>query len=305
MREQIEHRTIWRLVKRQHGVVARRQLLDAGLTPKAINHRITRGRLRPVATGVYAVGRPTLTQHGRWMAAVLTCGAGAVLSHAAAGALWGIRHTTGAIEVTAPTLRRRPGIVVHRSTNLGAVVTRHQGIPVTTPVRTLVDLAARLARSDLEAAVNEADKLDLVGTEQLRAGLDEMERRPGVVVLRDLLDRRTFRLTDSHLERLFLRIVRAAGLPLPETGTLLSGLKVDFYWPELGLVVETDGLRYHRTPAEQAKDLRREQVHAAAGRPTLRFSHSQVRFEPDHVRATLTDVVNRLRNQDQPAVSPR
>ncbi len=301
MGDQIEHRAIWSLVKRQHGVVARRQLLEAGLTPKGINHRITRGRLRPVATGVYAVGRPSLTQHGRWMAAVLSCGVGGALSHTDAAALWGIRQTSGAIEVTAPTLRRRSGIVSHRGKRLEAEVTRHQGIPVTNPIRTLVDLAPRIDRGELEAAVNEADKLDLVSTDELRAAVDEIPRRPGVAVLRSVLDRRTFRLTDSQLERLFLEIVREAGLPPPETGIWLSGFKVDFYWPHLGLVVETDGLRYHRTPAQQVKDLRREQVHAAAGRTTLRFPHAQVNFEADDVRVTLTDVVHGLRG----AVSPR
>jgi very-short-patch-repair endonuclease len=271
-------------------------LLAAGLTPKAIKHRITRGRLRPVAFGVYAVGRPFLTQHGRWMAAVLTCGDGAALSHTDAGALFGFRQTSGRIEVTAPTLRRRPGLVVHRGERLEADVTRHQGIPVTSPIRTLVDLASQIDRGELEAAVNEADKLDLVSTDELRAALDEIPRRPGVAVLRSVLDRQTFRLTDSELERLFLKIVYEAGLPSPETGTWLSGFRVDFYWPDLGLVVETDGLRYHRTPVQQAKDLRREQVHTAAGRTTLRFPHAQVKFEGDDVRATLTDVAEHLRD---------
>jgi very-short-patch-repair endonuclease len=105
-----------------------------------------------------------------------------------------------------------------------------------------------------------------------------------------VLDRDTFRLTDSPLELRFLRLVRKTGLPPPETQAWVNGFRVDFYWPRLGLIVETDGLRYHRTAAQQAKDRRRDQVHAAAGLRTLRFSAAQVRFEPDHVRETLAAV---------------
>ena len=103
-----------------------------------------------------------------------------------------------------------------------------------------------------------------------------------------------FRLTDSELERYFLPIVRRAGLPLPLTGQRVNGYDVDFFWPGLGLVVETDGRRYHRTPAQPAADRRRDQAHAAAGLTPLRFTHHQVRFEPGHVKRTLIAVVRRL-----------
>src|SRR5205814_5987973 len=126
----------------------------------------------------------------------------------------------------------------------------------------------------LEAAVNEADKLDLITPERLRQALEAIARRPGLAALRRLLDRDTFVLTDSELERRFLPIARAAGLPKPLTRVHLNGFKVDFYWPEFDLVVETDGLRYHRTPAQQARDTLRDQAHAAAGLTRLRFTHA-------------------------------
>jgi very-short-patch-repair endonuclease len=103
-----------------------------------------------------------------------------------------------------------------------------------------------------------------------------------------MLDRRTFRLTKEELERRFLPLAREAGLPMPLTGEWVNEFEVDFYWPQLGLVVETDGLRYHRTPAEQARDRLRDQAHTAAGLTQLRFTHGQVRYEPDHVRAVLS-----------------
>ena len=124
--------------------------------------------------------------------------------------------------------------------------------------------------SQLEAAVNQADKLDR-SIPNVRSALDAMQGRRGAPALRNILDRLTFVLTDSELERRFLPIARRAGLGKPLTGQRLSGFKVDFYWPELGLVVETDGLRYHRTTAQQARDLKRDQVHALAGLTTLRF----------------------------------
>ncbi len=115
-----------------------------------------------------------------------------------------------------------------------------------------------------------------------------------MAALRKVLDCQTFVLTDSDLERLFLPIARSAGLPLPRTGRRLNGFKVDFYWPDLGLVVETDGLRYHRTPAQQARDRVRDQAHAAGGLTCLRFTHAQIRYGTEHVRATLVSVVRRL-----------
>jgi very-short-patch-repair endonuclease len=274
-------------------------MLELGYGPDAINHRLAKGRLHPVRRGVYAIGRPQLTLYGHWMAAVLYCGTEAMLSHESAGALWEIRPAnTERIEVSVPrhVKCRQAGIVMHRRTcaALNDVRTSH-GIPLTSPVCTLIDLAARLARPQLEAAINEADKRGLTDPEELRSALDTIPRRPGTGVLREVLDRHTFTLTDSELERLFLPIARRAGLSGPDTQCYVNGFKVDFYWPELGLVVETDGLRYHRTPAQQARDRLRDQAHAAAGLTPLRFTHGQVRFEPTHVQATLAGVARRLR----------
>jgi very-short-patch-repair endonuclease len=157
----------------------------------------------------------------------------------------------------------------------------------------LIDIATQLEPDQLEAAINEADKLDLIDPEELRLAIDRAVHRPGVRALRRSLDRRTFRLTDSELERRFLRLIRKARLPLPQTGQCVNGFKIDFYWPELRLVVETDGLRYHRTTAQQTRDRVRDQTHTAAGLTTLRFTHAQVAHQPDHVVATLAAVARR------------
>lgn len=185
--------------------------------------------------------------------------------------------------------RRHPGIRIHRrpSLNLQRDLTREFGIPVTTPIQTLIDMSLRLDRLGVERMINEANKYNLTHPPQLREALDARTGEPGAAKLRFILDRRTFRLTKEELERRFLPLARRAGLPTPLTGQFVIEFEVDFYWPDLGLVVETDGLRYHRTPAEQARDRLRDQTHIAAGLTPLRFTHEQVRYEPDHVIAVL------------------
>ncbi|MGH2963711.1 MAG: DUF559 domain-containing protein [Solirubrobacterales bacterium] len=287
-------------MERQHGVIARAQLLETGFHPQAIKHRIAKGRLHPILRGVYAVGRPQVTTRGSWMAAVLSCGSGAVLSHASALALWEIGgESRGPIEISVPTQggRRRTGVIVHCRAALHANdVTQHDGIPVTAPIRTLVDIACRLGSRRLERAIRESDTRGLCNPEELRAALDEMRGQRGVGVLRRVLDRHTFVMTDSELERLFVPIARQAGLPKPQTQCMVNGFRVDFLWPELGLVVETDGLRYHRTPAQQAADRVRDQAHTAAGLTPLRFTHAQIAYEPGHVGRTLRAIARRLRS---------
>lgn len=239
------------------------------------------------------------------MAAVLAGGPGAVLSHTSAAALWGIHPESSApIEVAVPVTsgRRCPGVRIHRRERLSpSVVTCRQGIPVTNVVLTLIDLACSLDRAQLERAVNEADRLDLIDPSALRAALDAYAGRPGVARLRELLDRRTFRLTDSDLERLFLPLAAQAGLSLPLTRQRLNGFRVDFFWPDLRLVVETDGLRYHRTPSQQARDQVRDQAHIAAGFTPIRFTHEQVRYEEEYVRSMLRAVARRLEAKSMPS----
>lgn len=272
-------------------MIAHRQLRALGLSRSAIEHRVHTGRLRPLWRGVYAVVQPSLlSDEGWWMAAVLACGMRAVLSHASAAALLGLRPTglwPIHLSVPRPRAPRRPDIVVHRRTNLhvedvGAV----SGIPVTSPVLTLIDLATTVGDRALEAAVNEADKLDLVHVADLRASL-EGRREPGSGRLRRLVDRATFVLTDTELERLFVPIARRAGLGTPLTQVHVNGHRVDFFFPDIPLVVETDGARFHRTALQQTQDMIRDQAHAATGTARLRFTHAQIRYDPGYVADTL------------------
>jgi very-short-patch-repair endonuclease len=290
---------VWTLARRQHGVVSREQLLELGYTRDAVKHRLRRGRLHPVARGVYAVGRLELTRYGRWMTAVLSCGPQAVLSHQSAAELWEIRlpcSTTIHVSIPAHSSRNRPGLALHRRAVLAR--THCHGIPTTPPIETLIDLAAQLSTPQLEAAINEADKRDLVHPGQLRRALDELpQQRPGAPALRALLDRQTFVLTDTELERRFVPIARRAGLPLPATQHYVNGFRTDFSWPDLKLVVETDGGRFHRTAAQQTADRIRDQAHAAAGLTPLRFTHAQIAYDPDRVVNVLTAVAAQLKSR--------
>jgi very-short-patch-repair endonuclease len=167
-------------------------------------------------------------------------------------------------------------------------------IPVTHPIATLVDLATCVPSWQLEAAINEADHLDLVDPERLLDAINLLPRRAGIGPIRALLEAPTLTLTSTHLERRLLPLARDAGLPTPETQVWLNGHRVDFFWPDLGLVVEADSLRYHRTPFKQAEDKRRDNAHVASGLVTLRFSDSQIRREPDYVRRMLSRTARRL-----------
>jgi hypothetical protein len=242
----------WELAGRQHGIVARRQLLALGFNPREIEHRLARGRLHPVMHGVYAVGWPGMTRKRRWMAAVLACGGKAMLSHRSAAALWQIgKERAGVVDVSVRRRCeiRRPGLRVRGRPSLAeADVTAILGIPVTAVARTLVDLATELGPLSLERAEDSRG----LG----RCGAFSTSRR-----------------SDSRTPISRFSSARSSAQPACH--------------PDLDLVVETDGLRYHRTPSTQARDARRDRTHILAGMTPLRFTHYEIKYESMDVRRTL------------------
>src|SRR3954468_8484306 len=281
------------IVGRQHGVVARGQLLERGYSSRSIEHWIEKRRLHPIFAGVYAVGRPELSRYGMWMAAVLASGPFAVLSHDSAAALWGIWRYVRELFVSANSNPRHPGIRVHRRAHIDA--TTHHGIPVTTPTATLIDFASTHPRNEIEAALNEADLRKLIRIEVLRDELETTPRAPGLAKLRSTIDRRTFSFTRSELERAFGPLARGAGMTGLQSRVYVNGHEVDFFDPDTGLVIETDGGTFHRTPFQQDADRKRDNAHALApGPPPLRFTHGQIKYERAYVVETLRRAVARL-----------
>jgi very-short-patch-repair endonuclease len=276
------HRLIAALGARQHGVAGLGQLLEAGLSPEQVRHRARTGRLHRLYRGMYAVGHGTLDARGHWMAAVLACGDGAVLSHRSAAALWGIRSTRAErVEVAVPSLagrRRRARLLVRRLSHLPASeVTRHDRIPVTTPARTLLDLAAILARPELERVVDESERLGLFALRAVEAVLARSSGRPGTRSLAEMLAHwREPPLTRSELERRFLALCRRHDLPRPLVNQVVGPYEVDFVWPDAGLIVEVDGFQYHGTRTAFETDRARDVELKLMGYEVMRFTHRQI-----------------------------
>jgi hypothetical protein len=279
-------RVVAELAGRQHGVVTRGQLLEIGLQRGAIRLRLERGRLHLLHRGVYAVGHRVLTEEGRWMAAVLAGGPGAVLSHRSAAAHWGIRHSQRPdIEMTVPrALRCRPTLHFHHSCLPEDEVTISEGIPVTTVPRTLFDLAAVVPLAQLRRAVNEAEIRRLWDSLSLADLLDRHPRRPGAAAIRAVLGTPAAGITRNELEDRFLALLDSAGLPRPATNVPLQvdgwWLEADCRWHEQRLIVELDGRATHATRSAFEGDRARDRRLVAAGWRVVRITWRQLQDEP-------------------------
>jgi very-short-patch-repair endonuclease len=288
-------RALTRLAGAQHGIVSRRQLLDAGFSAKEITDRLARGALHSLHRGVYAVGHPVLTAQGSWLAAVLAYGPDAVLSHRSAAALWDLRPTAQtAIDVIAPRGRhRRRGINLHLTRCLVPEQrTESKGIPCTTVARTLVDLGSVGDDTGVERAWRRAEMLGLLDVGAVHDALGTGHGRRGASVVRGLLDEQgADAITRSELEERFLVLCRDAGLPRPAVNTRLEAngatYEVDFLWRTQRLVAETDGWGPHRTRDAFESDRRRDAALLVAGLRVVRFTWRKVTVEPDSVADTL------------------
>jgi very-short-patch-repair endonuclease len=297
MREEIDtrDRQLAKIASRQHGVVTAAQLYEVGLDKSAVSRRVRLGRLHRIHRGVYAVGHRGLFLHGRFMAAVLACGEGAVLSHTSAAVLWALlKPIDGPVHVTTPRTSgraRRPGIHLHRSPSLAepspspsylpqeggrggrlpsSLTTRRHNIPVTTVPRTLEDLSrtSLLPPPLLRRAIRQAE---LAGH---RLGYLESDR------------------TRSDLEAAFLALFARSRLPRPEVNVKLGRWTVDFLWRAERLVVETDFWNYHRGSISFHDDHARDLDLRAAGYAVHRFTDMQLEAEPERVVADIREALS-------------
>jgi hypothetical protein len=278
------------LAARQGGVVSHEQLVGLGLSPEAIQRRVRAGWLHPVHRGVYAVGHPLLGATGRRWAAVLALDGDAFVSHQSAADAFGFRKSdTALVHVTVrgrAGRERRQGVRVHRPHALpGDEVTRHDGLPITTPPRTLLDLsAAGLRDRPLASALDRAVKLRLLDFAELHRLLARYPRRPGTRSLKAQLSRYRGPVdTRSELERLVHELCDAHDLPLPLVNTVIEGRVRDFYWPHCRLVVEADSYGWHSSPDALNDDRERDVELTLAGYRVLRFTWEQVTGRPGYV----------------------
>lgn len=284
------------IADRQHGTVSRAQLIAAGLSGRSVTRSLAAGRLRPMFRGVYAVGHVAVRREAWWQAALLACAEGAVLSHDAAAELWRLRRgELFPISVIVPGDggRKHDRIRVRRMRLQASEWMLLDGLRVTTPARTIVDLAGELGPRQRRELVERAQDLHRFDAPALRAVIERNPRRPGG---RALLDFIALLEPDvdgarSYLERLFLPLVRKAGFPRPEVNVRVAGRRRDFVWREQRLVVEVDGYAYHSSRRAMRRDRGRDRQLTAAGWRPARFTYEEVAFEPV---ATATELATLL-----------
>jgi very-short-patch-repair endonuclease len=287
--------TILALAGRQHGVVTRARLLRAGIGPDVIDRRITSGLLFVLHRGVYRVG-PVAAPRSREMAAALAYGASARVCLRSAASLWSClpeRAADTPVDIIAAGRRpSRPGIRVHRDPGLRPdEVTTLDGIPTTTPARTLYDLAAVATHDELESALAEAFARALVTRADLETLLARHGSRRGTARLRSLLTREELpgRMR-SKAEVAFQRLLRRARFPRPRVNMTVAGHRLDCHWPDLRLAVEIDGYAFHGSRRSFESDRKRDRALAAAGLLVIRFTWSQIIDEPEATLVEFTDV---------------
>lgn len=290
----LRRRGLQRLVAVQHGAVSRAQLARLGFTRHEIAGMIRAGWLHRVHPAVYAVGRRSLGPRGRWMAAVLACGPGALLSHRSAAALHGIRRSSQeAIEVTVPSDRARAlaGVRTYRCRRLASEDrTVVDGIPCASVALALLGLAAVAGRRQTERTCDEAEVQGLFDLPAAQDLLDRSAGRRGTATLRAVLSEHVVgtTLTRSALEEMVLELCRRADLPRPKVNEPLAcrpGVwhTVDFFWPQQRVILEADGHRYHRTRRAVERDRGREMDLVIAGNRVLRTTWLQVERAPRRV----------------------
>jgi very-short-patch-repair endonuclease len=285
---------IYRTAAQQLGLVTRRQLLDAGLSSAAIGRRLRRAWLRRLYRGVYLVG-PMTVPHAAELAAVLACGPDSLLSHLSAGVEWGFRDPPSPatrtsrpgtqsppplvdVTVVGANRGRQRGIRIHRVKRLAADERAFRnGIPITSPARTLIDLAGVVGSAELEAAVARAEREGVVKRAEFSALMRRHRRRPGIPALRAVLEASGGpAFTRSEAETRFLALIRQAGLPDPQTNVKVDRYEIDFLWPSAGLAVEVDGFQYHSSRPRFEGDRRRDSWLLASGIKVIRLSWRQI-----------------------------
>jgi very-short-patch-repair endonuclease len=275
-------------------VLGRRQLREAGLGRKAIDARIRSANLIPVHRGVYALGHARLSRRGRWMAAVLVCGEGAVLSHVSAASLWALMRPRGTSQhVTSGHGRPgRAGLILHGGRLDPEDRSHRDGIPVTSVARTLLDLADVVESDAWHRAAEEAERLGLLEMRSLARVCQRAAGRRGIRLCRELVENaRAAPRTRSALEDRFALLCERHDIPPPSRNVLVEGMEVDAFWPRRRLVVELDGFAFHRNRAAFERDRARDAALQAAGHRVIRLTYRRLEDEPAAVAAEIAGLL--------------
>jgi very-short-patch-repair endonuclease len=284
-------RAIAEVAAKQRGVITRLQLLELGLTRTTVDNWVKHSRLHPVHRGVFLLGYPRRIAGARELAAVLACGPGAALSHLSAAGLWRLLPgREGDVEVTVAGRNpgRKRGIRVHRVRDLDRrEIRKLGGIPITSPARTIFDLAAVVGQRELEQALAEAFARRLARRSELASLLARRPSRPGTRALRGLLDDGNPGLTRSEAEERFLALIRRAELLAPETNVRIDRHEVDFLWREQRVIVEVDGFAFHSSRSAFERDRRRDVDLSALGFRVMRVTWRQIVGAPEALVARL------------------
>lgn len=298
--EMRSHRRLSGLAERQHGVVSAKQMRQIGYSNGQIKRAVAAGRLHRIHRGVYAVGHPRLTKHGRCIAAVAACGPSALLSHVSAAWVWGLAPTCPALPHVSVPIRghRRTGIQVHRAPALDAADrAEREGIPLTAVPRTLLDLAATASRR-LDRAIERSERLELFDLRAVDSLLTRTVGHAGSGPLRKALDvYREPAFTRSDLERRFLALVRKSGLPKPAANTFVAGFELDLYWAHERFAVELDSYEYHGGHTSFEQDRMRQEDLKLAGIEMTRITAGRIEREPIAVTQRLHRLLTQRRKE--------
>lgn len=292
-----ENQMMLALARRQHGVLSRRQLERLAIPAARIDQRVKESRLVPIFTGVYALGHDIISHRGWWQAALLSGGTGAVLSHTSAAACWNLIEPRNRIEIVRTFNRERLSpkhpngvnrklLTVHRSRRLEAEeLTTHNGFPLTTVARTILNLSATFSLVQLESVISDADKMQILDWDQLRLVSKRGAGWKGIGKLKAIVDAWDPRLTDakSRMERRFIHLCRENSVPLPAVNVMVEGFEVDCLWRNERLIVELDSRSFHDQLQAFDKDRRRDVRLGNARFVVRRVTYGQLFGDPDYV----------------------
>jgi very-short-patch-repair endonuclease len=290
------NRRVIALAARQHGVITRAQLISLGMSAPQITRRLKAGSLRQLYRGVYLVG--TAPPGAQELAAVFACSPSAFASHHTGAKLHSLPLPAPPTSVHITVIGRsvkRPGIIVHRVRALPADETwKLDGIPVTSPARTIVDLAPSLGSEPLEQLIAEACARNADTRSQLETLLRRYPGRPGVPAITGLLHQpHGPAFTRSRAERLLLRLLREAELPAPQANAKLLGYEVDLLWEELKLVGEFDSHAFHAARPKRERDSLRDQDLIRRGYAVIRITWNQLTRRPTALLARIALTMGR------------